>query len=486
MVALYTQYLFYTQKTSIKYKNDIKLIKTIIIIKIQMPTLCTEEKCYKNASYNFKDEKKRLYCKDHIKTGMVIIKQDSRICITCKDEDKTIRASFNFPTETRPLYCISHSKDGMINLNNKNSMCLKCKKKSPSYGIPGKKATHCSKCSDDTMVDLVSNICKSTSCRKNATYGITGEKASHCKKHAVENMIDVKNQKCIICVQLNLKTPKQPTFGIHKATHCFEHKNDNMSDLKHKSQQCQLCDKRASYALPNNKPTHCTTHKLDNMIDVVSKMCCICNKKQPSYNYPKEKIPKYCSGCSLDGMIDIIHKYCVSCNLFTVQKPPHLCDYCKPKSTLKQKTREMKVVDYLEENKIEFIHNKSIGFVCGSYRPDIRIDANTHLIIIEIDEDQHKHYDKSCEISRMLNIHQAEGLRCVFIRYNPDACKLNNKIKIIQYSIRLKVLLGEIKKHMENIPEDEITVYRLYYDNDSTNYIQKYDLAYETAKLFIK
>jgi Holliday junction resolvase len=483
-----------------------------------MPQYCNFAKCKKYASYNFPNEKSRLWCKEHSQPGMIIVKQDSRICQHSNHTEKPPRASFNFSEQKRPIYCKAHALEGMINLNSKNSKCVACRSKQPSYGNPGSKATHCSKCSLPGMVDLVSRLCSYPGCRKNCVYGIPGQKATRCRNHAEIFMIDVKNKKCEICISLKVKKPKQPAFGIEKPTHCLEHKKDMMIDLRHNTERCEMCTKRPTYGFEGQKPRRCKNHKEEKMVDVVSVMCSSCGKiqgvfgvqkgqlfcvnckteemknikakmckgcreKQPTYNYKGKKVPLYCAGCSLDGMIDIKNPRCKSCQLFMVKSKSSLCSYCSPTSPQRQKTREMVVVNYLEENGIEFIHNTSVGYVCGNYRPDIKIDAGTHFVMIEIDEDQHRQYDKSCEIARMLNIHQAEGLRCVFLRYNPDVFRSKNGAQKVHQTTRLKKLLEETVKHKQNIPEDEITVYRLFYNNDSGNHVEKYDIGFACMKL---
>jgi len=489
-----------------------------------MPTICKfnndDIKCDKPATYKYLGKKEKLYCKIHKQSNMISADAERRICIKCKEVGKTTRKSFNFLTEKSPLYCKQHSKKGMVNFNSKNRKCQTCKDKQPSYGFD-KKATHCSKCKLEGMNDLVSNLCDLEDCKKNATYGIIGQKATRCKPHSTENMLDVKNKKCVICIKLKIKKPKQPTYGIIKPTHCLEHKNENMTDLKHQKSLCKLCKIRATYGYNSKKPEYCVIHKLENMIDLTSKMCvkckkvqgvfginkkelyckycipdgkkmknikakmCIkCNDRQPTYDYPTEKIPRYCAGCQLEGMIDIRNPKCKSCGVFVVPLKPHLCIYCKPKSSLREKTKEMKVVSYLEENEIKFVHNKSVGFVCGNYRPDVKIDCLTHLVIVEIDENQHSQYEQSCEISRMLNIHQAEGLKCIFLRYNPDIFRCKGKAVKVHNNTRLKTLLKEIKKNMIKIPEDEISVYRLYYNNNNDGeHIKKYDIGFESMKM---
>jgi hypothetical protein len=460
-----------------------------------MPSICKHPECKKNASYNFKDIKLPKFCKEHKEEGMVINKVDSRICTheDHKDEKKVTRASFNFPNQLKPIFCNKHKLDGMINLNSKNNKCIKCNKISPSYGYSNKNPTHCSKCAEEDMVDLVSNLCSYNNCRINATFGYLGLKPSRCKKHKEEDMIDVKNKKCTLC-------NKQPTFGFNNnATHCLEHKTAEMKDCKHINVLCQICDIRATYGY--EKPTHCVKHKFIDMKDVVSdmckkcgkiqpifgytkdnlfcesckekdmkdvvhKMCMKCNEHQPTYNYKNVKPAIYCKGCALDNMVDVVNPKCKSCGLFMVCKKPHLCSYCKPTSSQKQRTKEMLVVNFLKENGYEFIHNKSVGYVCGNYRPDIKIDCGTHIVIIEVDENQHESYEKSCENVRMFNIAQAEGLKCTFLRYNPDSFRLSNKVKIVHTNTRLKILKEQIDKEINNIPNEVVRIIKLFYDNN--------------------
>lgn len=477
-----------------------------------MPSKCkfindNGEKCGKYASYALPN-KALSRCATHKEPNMINPRTDKRCCIHPDHiSGKSVRASFNDPTESLPKYCKAHAQPNMINFNTRNNMCKGCHKKQPSYGLLGEKATHCSKCALPDMVDVISKLCEEKGCRKNPTRGYIGEKASRCKAHALPEMIDVKNKKCVQC-------SKQPTFGIIKPTHCIEHKSDEMNDLKHTSERCEQCKKRASYGY-GKKPTRCTEHREEEMKDVVSKMCCKCGEKQavfgetmdklycklckkdsmknikakmcekcgekqPVYNYKSERIGRFCCGCKKDNMVDVINPHCISCNLFMVRHPNKFCSYCSPTSTLRQKTKEMEVVNFLKEEGIDFIHNKSVGFVCGNYRPDIKIDVGTHLVIVEIDEGQHAQYDQNCELARMLNIQQAEGLNCVFLRYNPDVFKINNKAVKIHTKTRLQTLLEHVKIHMKRIPEDYMTIYRLYYNNAP---VQKYDLSYEYIKM---
>jgi hypothetical protein len=61
--------------------------------------------------------------------------------------------------------------------------------------------------------------------------------------------------------------------------------------------------------------------------------------------------------------------------------------------------------------------------------PDFVFDCGSHIVILEVDEDQHKGYQKECEIIRMKNITQGfGGLPVFWIRYNPDDFKKDNQL----------------------------------------------------------
>jgi len=142
---------------------------------------------------------------------------------------------------------------------------------------------------------------------------------------------------------------------------------------------------------------------------------------------------------------------CISCRLFIVTKAnDYLCSYCNVNKSKRNKTREMRVKELLDENKINYINNKEFSNECClKYRPDFLIDCGSYFIIVECDEDAHSQYDKECEIIRMNNISVGVGLPVLFIRYNPDGRKVSKEEKE-------KVLIETInrcigKEYIENI-----------------------------------
>lgn len=123
------------------------------------------------------------------------------------------------------------------------------------------------------------------------------------------------------------------------------------------------------------------------MINVRTKMCKTCNKKQPIYNYPKEKKGLYCNSewCNT-RVLNKYKGYCLFCfiNLFPDEKVSR-----------NYKTKEKSVSDFILENFPNFtwICDKQIQDGCSKKRPDLLLDLGYQVIIIEIDENQHYNYN---------------------------------------------------------------------------------------------
>jgi hypothetical protein len=244
------------------------------------------------------------------------------------------------------------------------------------------------------MIDVVSKLCEDDGCTKRPSYNFPRENTGRfCKKHMLHGMIDVANKRC-------------------------EHDG---------------CTKRPSYNFPGeNKGRFCKTHMLHGMIDVVSKRCeddgCT---KQPVYNYPGENTGRLCKTHMLHGMIDVINKQCQLCP--TIAKNKKYKGYCYrcfihmfPDNTIvrNHKTKERAVADVIRNrfSHIDVVLDKRIEGGCSNRRPDIFIDMGTHVVVIEIDEEQHQSYDCTCENKRLMELFTDCGSRpFVMIRFNPDA-----------------------------------------------------------------
>jgi hypothetical protein len=137
----------------------------------------------------------------------------------------------------------------------------------------------------------------------------------------------------------------------------------------------------------------------------------------------------------------------------------------------------------LKLDKTQYIHDSSKLLECNSKkRPDLRILLDDRIIIIEIDEDQHKRYSDSCECARLNEIINSIDLKATtyIIRFNPDSYILNSSNGSIRKNtdlkIRTKVLYDVIKIIMEK-PADtyKIMLTQLYYDNPINNNILQHD-----------
>jgi hypothetical protein len=191
----------------------------------------------------------------------------------------------------------------------------------------------------------------------------------------------------------------------------------------------------------------------------------------------------------LENMINIISKKCQLCKLYISNKKyDYLCSGCyyytNPNSILTKnhKSKENQIISDLnnELNNI-IIQDRIISNGCSKRRPDGLIKLNDYNIIIEIDENQHSDY--SCENKRLMEIFKDLGNSpLTIIRFNPDAYKLDNKkikspfgitksdgkLKIInqkEYNIRLNKLIEIVKKNLNTIPDKELNIITLFYDN---------------------
>ena len=157
-------------------------------------------------------------------------------------------------------------------------------------------------------------------------------------------------------------------------------------------------------------------------------------------------------------------KYCLNC------ESKYICDSCKSRCHPK----EYDVVTYLKKriNKKCMVDTNKPVNECSKRRPDVYYDCFTHVVIVEIDENQHKNYDSSCECARLSEIMGSiAGKPGTIIRYNPDKI-MNNSIEItISKKKRLKYLTKIVKRELNLQPETyKIKLIQLYYDNNDKSY----------------
>jgi hypothetical protein len=108
----------------------------------------------------------------------------------------------------------------------------------------------------------------------------------------------------------------------------------------------------------------------------------------------------------------------------------------------------------------------------GSNRPDVLWRFETHWVIVEIDESQHKGKTYSCERRRELELcNCAGGLPVQMIRFNPDAFKTgskSNRVKLAGEAIakRHAAVVEVIKSAVKEVNPNGLTFHKLYFDCD--------------------
>jgi|688.fasta_scaffold62031_3 hypothetical protein len=407
----------------------------------------------------------------------------------CKTE-----SSFNFKGMPRK-YCSKHKEEGMLNV--KDCICIfeNCNKQAYYNYIGFKEKLYCKNHKLENMVDVKNKLCKYEACQKQPLFNYKNEKdAVYCYEHKIADMVDVKHS---ICIDGNCCSRARYNILGRKPIYCVDHKLNNMIDLDAKKCKYEDCVKNPNFNYFGEKSgIYCGTHKLNNMIDVKNSKCQYnnCNKK-PSFNYEGQKELLYCLSHKLDGMINITIKKCKT-PLCDTKANPNYEDYClrcftymhPHKRTRKNyKTKEQTVSEYIKENfkDLTIITDKINPNGCSKKRPDILIDLGYQIIIVEIDEKQHKTYDCSCNNKRIMEISQDNEHRpIIFIRFNPDSYKVGenkmsscwklsktgflivDKSKELEWKNRLSTLKDQIDYwcNPENITDKTIEIVQLYYD----------------------
>ncbi len=270
-----------------------------------------------------------------------------------------------------------------------------------------------------------------------------------------------RKERCKKCEHLYICDHKN-----RKAT-CEECKQERLCQHSNTKGKCILCD-------PNC--FHCE-HNINKYI------CRTCsNWAYCKHNKYKPRC-KECGGSALcqsefcDKMaIKKYNNYCLTCCI-------HICPEIEV--IRNYKTKERNVVEHVLT---KFPHyswtiDKKVEDGCSKRRPDLMLDYGTHIIIVEIDEYQHKDYDSTCENKRIMEISQDLQHRSItFIRFNPDSyknsegktitsCWRTNKLGIytvskskeLEWKQRMNILFEKIQYCVNNPSSKTIDIIELFY-----------------------
>ena len=377
--------------------------------------------------------------------------------VICENTDCKKHASFNNPSEPNARFCATHKLENMINVKHARCEHTGCNKQ-PSYNLPGLKARFCATHKLENMIAVFTR-CEHEECNTQPTYNLPNEpKARFCDIHKLADMINVKNARC---EHTGCNTrPNYNLPGESKARFCAIHKLEGMISTSNKF--CLECKSPATYGITGKKPTHCETHKKPDQVCIAELSKCVnCPKSWAALHNNK----KYCLDCC-PCKKTVIHvgKICVTCNpeYYEFDKTS-VCKGCIQNKHASH-IREWIVMKHLTKTiDTPFIHDKAVG-ECTKKRPDAMFELLRHVVIVEVDENQHQNYQ--CERARINEIISSIGGKpVIIIRFNPDGFSHNNVKQTFKLVDRLPLLTEVVKRELIAIPEKfMVKVIQLYYD----------------------
>lgn len=447
---------------------------------------------------------------------------------TCTEEGCKNKSSFK------------HGKCGKHKHPRKTCVIEGCKTMSTKYGKCSKHQDNKNKCSEtDCVVAAQTNgkciyhngykrkICVEEGCTNIARI------AGKCRKHGGMKVCSVdncnspvdRNNKCFSHIDKTTCVTENCTSIAYYSGHCYRHYPDK--------KRCDI-DSCSNYSIDSSgkcwrhgggKRKYCRVEECGNLA-VNGFKNCIRHGGGKKCSIPECDTMAHHGGlcvrhgggvkCSVDGcntaktggyetcgkhgankcVYDNCTKYAVYEKLCAEHHPAYLCPNCKvmwasvrggicsgPGCGGQFRSKEYQMVEFITSQLPEynFIWNQTIESQCSRYRPDLRLELDDRMIIIECDENEHISY--KCDIPRMLNIHQETALPTIFIRWNPDKLSRKNDT----FENRLKRLLETIETYIniavQHIPVAYPLVDYLFYNKkkvtEATNHFNE-----QVAKLY--
>uniref|UniRef100_U9TDN5 Uncharacterized protein n=1 Tax=Rhizophagus irregularis (strain DAOM 181602 / DAOM 197198 / MUCL 43194) TaxID=747089 RepID=U9TDN5_RHIID len=234
-----------------------------------------------------------------------------------------------------------------------------------------------------------------------ASFGPKDSKAPrYCATHKPIGHVNVKTQ----CQEDGCYKFPHLGFSSSKATSCVTHMKDGMIHLRVRKCLEPGCTTRAVFNVVGlDKGKFCAKrakHKKPEMIDIQTKIYC---KKPATHGLSN---PIRCEKHSTDNMVDLVQKICSNCGLLDILLQDQKCADCSTYTKAKARARlakQLRVKYILDVNNILYEAYDSIveDCVCSKKRSDFVIDADTHKVVLEVDEYQHKKGEYNCEVKRM-------------------------------------------------------------------------------------
>jgi hypothetical protein len=379
---------------------------------------------------------------------------DGKMCVDCGKHQPTFG-----PEGGHAIYCekCNALEDRQFS-NQRDKKCLDCGGRA-YYTNEGKSPTHCGTCKKNyvNMVHTGARICSKKKCNTIASYQNVNTKSYYCTSCkptdiSTNRLNCYKCDECTAFAQFGFK-------GTKNAFKCSTHATDEHVAVIYPL--CQVCenDHVANYGLFGGKLTACGKHITGGMVYKPRKRCVYKGCTEfASYGTHITSKRMHCDGHIQPGEKHYLEWQCNGdgCTMICHLNSDKLCHECAPEDSRKEVSKEIQVSQFLKERcNGDFIPwDKSVTKkVNGIVRPDFVLIYDRYIVVIEVDEYQHKRISKEDEILRMRkiysNIIQADKERVIFIRFNPDTYSTDGVTRRTNMETRLNTL-GYI---LDNIDE---------------------------------
>lgn len=418
---------------------------------------CKFPGCEKQPNYGFEGDKKTIYCLIHKSEEMINLRKKSCSYIDESGPCK-ITPAYGNSNDKVALYCKNHATSSMIDVI--NDYCISCSKKIATFGYPEQHAVSCAKCAQKGMINLSTTKCNyvdvhGEKCTITARFNLPGYPRIRCTTHRLSGFICDPRTRCKTKSCFNFAR-----FGVYKAkpTHCSLHQEPGQTNIAER--KCISCG-------------------LLNFLDLAG-LCEYCNHGNPFPILPNTTdadipttSPFYLSHSQAASSVPID----TPSSLPSISPSPASPSTNPPSTHRNPKLAKQNLIQDLLHH-----HNLIPDSVdlpldkgeCALYRPDFVFYGQPnpyHLVILEVDEDQHSSYACDCEQQRMVNLFHAQGgMPIHFIRYNPDAYKRPGQARRQTNEMSAKrhqVLLAYLRQALEINPLSQgvlVQVTYLFYD----------------------
>ncbi|MEW5319396.1 MAG: hypothetical protein WDW38_010552 [Sanguina aurantia] len=359
---------------------------------------CTADACYERAYFGDLNGLKPRRCSLHMPSGAASLRKDGEMCIY----PACLRvACFGLRCDARATWCFGHRQPAMVNIKSPKCLHPGCNIIS-SYRPPG--GTGRGFCASHKTVDMVYsyNRCAHAGCNKQPSFALpAARKALFCHTHRQPRMVNVSVRKCEHSGCVLPSGDAKP--GDTRRRFCTRHHRSETAGAPH-----SLAHAGAG---SSSEVHHGTTGASTG-----------CSPQTHPFSVPQHM----CAAHTQPDTDRVLRPKPVSDR----RRPPTAATHKRTKCS-NYRCQELAVMGAI---KAEFaaehpcmVFDTSIyrsatssGSSSIRFRPDMWWDLESHMLIVEVDERQHRKYGTAAEEQRTQQLALDANKPVVFLRFNPD------------------------------------------------------------------